>query len=437
MSIRKAKDIASKAKQTARKAKAKTVELLPIRAVVQLAPDEVQSAREYIHHYWANLERFHPVDDESLLGLPKPYLVPSFEEHASFDYNELYYWDSYFMVQGLLDESHQELVEGILEDLMSLFTRFKVIPNASRTYLMGRSQPPLLTSFIFDVYQAYSPGDAWLKQAIELAQQEYYTVWLGTKKPNERLMHRGLSRYYDINHLHDLAEAESGWDMTPRFGRKALNYLPVDLNALLYKYETDFARAAAIFGNQKEVENWELVAANRKAVMDELMWDKLRGGYYDYNFVRERRGNTSSLAMYFPMWAGMVDAKQAEVLVRSLRKFEHKGGLTTTDNLPVSQLVRGTMPTQWAYPNGWAPLQYIVIKGLERYGYHDDATRLAHKWLRTNLNWFKAHGVFLEKYNVADPDKPPAKGVYPSQTGFGWTNSVFERLCQDYVDRDS
>jgi alpha,alpha-trehalase len=433
--MRKAQTIASKAKQTAQKAKAKTVELLPLRTAVVLTPDDVQTAREYIHNYWVNLERFHPVDDESLLGLPKPYLVPSFEEQASFDYNELYYWDSYFMVQGLLDQSHQDLVEGILEDLMSLFRRFKVIPNASRTYLMGRSQPPLLTSFIFDVYETYKPGDDWLKQAIELAQQEYQAVWRGTKKPNERLVYRGLSRYYDINHLHDLAEAESGWDMTPRFGRKALNYLPVDLNALLYKYETDFARAAAIFGNSKEAEDWETMAENRKLVMDELMWDKLRGVYCDYNYVRQRRSNISSLATYFPLWAGMVDAKQAETLVRSLRKFENKGGLATTDNIPVTQqLVPGAMPTQWAYPNGWAPLHFIVIKGLERYGYHEDAKRIALKWLKTNLDWFNTHGVFLEKYNVADPEKPPAKGVYPSQTGFGWTNAVFERLCQDYVD---
>jgi alpha,alpha-trehalase len=427
MAIRKAKQIASKAK-------AKTVDLLPGRSRITLTADDVAAAREYIHHYWANLERFHPTDDESLLGLPKPYLVPSFEEHASFDYNELYYWDSYFMVQGMLDAEHQELVEGILEDLTSLFKRFKVIPNASRTYLMGRSQPPLLTSFIFDVYETYQLDKEWLKQAIEVAQQEYHTVWLGQKKPNERLMYRGLSRYYDINHLHDLAEAESGWDMTPRFGRKALNFLPVDLNALLYKYEMDFGRAARIFGKPNEAEDWELQAANRKLVMDELMWDKLRGQYYDYNFVREKRGNISSLATYFPMWAGAVDGRQAEALVKALRKFENKGGLATTDNVPVSQLVPGALPRQWAYPNGWAPLHYIVIKGLERYGYHEDAKRIAHKWLKTNLDWFNANGVFLEKYNVADPTKPPVKGVYPSQTGFGWTNAVFERLCRDYVD---
>src|SRR5262249_34328871 len=149
------------------------------------------------------------------------------------------------------------------------------------------------------------------------------------------------------------------------------------------------------------------------------------------------RGNISSLAAYFPMWAGMVDGHQAQAMVKALRRFENKGGLSTTDNLPLGQYVPGasTIPMQWAYPNGWAPLHLIVIQGLERYNYHDDAKRIAMKWLKTNLSWFNGHGVFLEKYNVVSPDKPPAKGVYPSQTGFGWTNAVFEYLCQKYVDR--
>lgn len=422
---------------TFKKAKQLVTKRLPFsfRPDKELQPEDVAGAREYIKNYWPNVERFHPKDDESLLGVPKPYLVPSFTEKTGFDYNELYYWDSYFMVQGLLDAEHEVLVKGILEDLMALFTRFKVIPNASRTYLMGRSQPPFLTSFIFDIYQAYQPGDVWLKEAIELAKQEYATVWLGVKKPNERQVYKGLSRYYDINYLHDLAEAESGWDMTPRFSRKALNFLPVDLNALLYKYEMDFARAARIFGDKREAARWEDAATVRKTTMNELMWDRIRGLFYDYNYVKEKRGNVSSLAAYFPMWAGMVDDKQAAVMVKALRRFENKGGLATTDSLQVTQYVLGTMPTQWAYPNGWAPLHFVVIKGLERYGYHADARRIAMKWLKSNLSWYNTHGVFLEKYNVVSPEKPPVKGVYPSQEGFGWTNSVFERLCLDYVDR--
>ncbi len=404
----------------------------------ELTTDDVKIARDYIAAYWPKLERYHPNDDESLLGVPKPYLVPSFTEDAGFDYNELYYWDSYFMVQGLQNKQHKELTMGILEDLLTLFERFRVIPNASRMYLMGRSQPPFLTSFIFELYQKYDPGEEWLARAIGIAKDEYAIVWMGIKKPNERLVHEGLSRYYDINYLHDLAEAESGWDMTPRFNRKALNYLPVDLNALLYRYEMDFARAARIYGDKRDATRWEQAADARKRSMNHLMWDKGRGLYYDYNYKTEKRGNISSLAAFFPMWAGMVTEQQAKQMVKQLKRFEEKGGLATTDALPLAQqLTPGALPTQWAYPNGWAPLEYVVIKALERYGYHDDARRIATKWLKNNLNWFNNNGVFLEKYNVVNPDKPPVKGVYPSQTGFGWTNSVFERLCQDYVDKPS
>jgi alpha,alpha-trehalase len=323
---------------------------------------------------------------------------------------------------------------GILEDLFSEFKRYKIIPNSSQTYMTSRTQPPFLTSFIFDLYKAYKLDNKWLKEAIDIAKQEYETVWMGTRKPNARQVYQGLSRYYDFNYLHDLAEAESGWDMTPRFGRKALNYLPIDLNSLLYKYETDFAQAARILGNQKEATEWDQKAANRREKVNNLMWDQGRGLFYDYNYAKEKRGNVSSLASYYAMWAGMVDGRQAQEMVKALKRFEQKGGLASTDSLPLGSYVPGSMPTQWAYPNGWAPLHFVVVKGLQRYGYHQDARRIAMKWLRANLQWFNDHGVFLEKYNVVAPEKPPVKGVYPAQTGFGWTNAVFERFCQEFID---
>jgi alpha,alpha-trehalase len=411
------------------------IRLFPYRSDKPLAHEDVQPARDYIAAYWKKLERFHPKDDGVLIGLPKPYLVPSYAEGHEFDYEELYYWDSYFMVQGMLDEAHTEIVMGILEDLIAIYKRFKIIPNGSRLYYTSRTQPPFLTSFIFDVYDAYHPGEKWLKAMIEVAKDEYETVWMGTRKPNARQVYMGLSRYYDFNFLHDLAEAESGWDMTPRFNRKAMDYLPADLNALLFKYEMDFARAAEIFGNKDEAARWSQAANERKLAMDTLMWDNFRGLYYDYNYAKKKRGNISSLASYYSMWAGVATEEQAQLQVKALKRFEQKGGLSTTDNLPLGQYVLGSMPTQWAYPNGWAPLQFLTVKGLERYGYQAEANRIAMKWLKANLNWFNEHGIFLEKYNVVAPDKPPAKGLYPSQTGFGWTNAVFERFCRDYVDK--
>lgn len=425
--------------RTTKKIKTAISKINPLGKHLDLSSNDVRPALDYISSYWSKLERYHPKDDESLLGLPNKYLVPAYEEGHEFDFNEMYYWDSYFMVQGMMDAQHKELVVGILENLVSEFERFKVIPNASRMYLMGRSQPPFLTSFIWEVYDVYDMNKKWLKRMMKVAETEYSTVWMGTTKPNVRQVYKGLSRYYDVNVLNDLAEAESGWDMTTRFGRKALSYVPADLNALLYKYEMDFARFYRLNDDKRTAAKWEVAAKYRKNVMDGLMWSNLRGIYFDYNYAKEKRGTISSLATYYPMWAGMVSKQQAEQLVKALRRFEQRGGLATTDGQALNQMVPGVitpgvMPTQWAYPNGWAPLHYIVIKALQRYGYHDDARRIAMKWLKTNLDWFNKNGVFLEKYNVVSPNSPPAKGVYPSQTGFGWTNAVFERLCKEYID---
>lgn len=417
----------------------KAKQLNPFRKNNDLKPEDVVAARAYIKNYWKKLERFHPKDDESLLGLPNKYLVPAFEKGHEFDFNEMYYWDSYFMAQGLMDREHKDLVVGMLENLLYMFKRFKVIPNASRMYLMGRSQPPFLTSFIWDVFDAYDMDEKWLKEAIEIAEAEYNTVWMGETKPNARLVYHGLSRYYDINYLNDLAEAESGWDMTTRFGRKALNFVPVDLNSLLYKYEMDFARFYRHIKDARTAAKWEIAAKVRAETMNKLMFSNMRGLYYDYNFSKERRGTVSSLAGLYPLWAGIADQKQAAQMVKALRRFEQRGGLATTDGQVVQQMVPGVvmpgaLPVQWAFPNGWAPLHFLVVKGLLKYGYHEDARRIAMKWLRNNLTWFNNNGVFLEKYNVVSPGKPPAKGVYPSQTGFGWTNSVFEYLCKEFID---
>lgn len=399
-----------------------------------LTTADVALARDYILSYWSKLQRFHPKDDESLLGLPKPYLVPAYAEGHEFDFDEFYYWDSYFMVQGMMNDQHKELVLGIIENMTSLIKRFGIVPNASRTYLTGRSQPPLLTSLIWEAYESFKLDQKWLGEALHWAEVEYNNAWMGTVKPNARQVYQGLSRYYDINYLHDLAEAESGWDMTPRFGRKCLDYVPVDLNALLYKYETDFAKYYLLIKDKTSANKWEVAALNRQASINELMWSNLRGIYYDYNYAKKRRGTVSSLAGFYPLWAGMATKAQAKAMVKSLRRFENKGGLATTDAQQLNHYVPGVMPTQWAYPNGWAPLHYLIVKGLQNYGYHADARRIALKWVNTNLAWFNKHGVFLEKYNVVSPDKPPNKGVYPSQTGFGWTNAVFERFCQEFID---
>ncbi len=391
-------------------------------------------ALKYIDEYWQQLERSQPEDKGTLVGLPHPYMVAAVDTGTSFRFEEQYYWDSYFIALGLTEKEHQPMVEGMLENLLYLFRRFELVPNASRMYSTSRSQPPVLSSFIFHVYDTYKKDKAWLKDRMAVARQEYETVWMSTEHPRWHNVHRGLSRYYDINVLHDLAEAESGWDMTTRFERKCLDYLPVDLNSLLYKYETDFARAAEILGEETEVKDWRRKAHTRKLEMEELMWGKLRGFYFDYNYERQALGDIWSLASYYTMWAGLADEDQAKRMVDNLVKFEKSGGLTATMRpLIDTTMLFGSLRAQWSYPNGWAPLHYIVVEGLKRYGYHEEAERIAKKWLATNLYWYDKKGIFLEKYNVVNPKKPPVEGVYPSQSGFGWTNAVFKRFCAEFL----
>lgn len=393
---------------------------------------QLKKSIDYAKKYWRQITRIHIDSSDTLLGLPYPYIVPS-DQHGNFKFNEQYYWDSYFIALGLIDCGENSMAEGMLENLFYMFKKFNMIPSASRLYMTSRSQPPLLTSFIKLIYYTNVKSTDWLKQAVQLAQEEYLNVWMGETHPHWRQVYRGLSRYYDVNVLHDLAEAESGWDMTSRFGRKALDYLPIDLNCLLYKYECDFAEIAGLLDDHQAVSMWQDRAHRRQAIVNELMWNKLSGFYYDYNYNKEVKSTVWSLAAYYTLWSGLANPEQANALVKNLRRFECAGGLAATSHNLIDMSIFGSLKTQWTYPNGWAPLHLIVVDGLENYGYSQQATRIAKLWLKTNLKWFIKHGEFLEKYNVVDTFKPPVSGVYPTQVGFGWTNAVYICLANRYL----
>jgi alpha,alpha-trehalase len=139
------------------------------------------------------------------------------------------------------------------------------------------------------------------------------------------------------------------------------------------------------------------------------------------------------MASFYPMWVGMDDDKTAARIMANLDKFEFEGGLVCTAEKPE---IKTPIPTQWSYPNGWSPLHLLAVEGMERYGYHEDAERVARKWIEANLVQFEITGDFLEKYNVVDIREEAQDGVYPMQPGFGWTNAVFVNFCQRYLRRE-
>jgi alpha,alpha-trehalase len=399
---------------------------------IHIHDTSVQEVLHYIDAHWDVLKFSNKKDNGTLIGLPHDYIIPSSDASSNFSFEEQYYWDTYFILLGLDDPKYASLAKGMIENLVALYKRFSMIPNASRLYFLSRSQPPLLTSMIVLYKRRFGCSDDWYDDMMKVAIDEYTTVWMSDKHPHWHKVNK-LNRYYDINALHDLAEAESGWDMTPRFDRKCLDFYPIDLNSLLYKYEKDIANWYRHKGDKKNTAKWEAKATERAHWVNELLWGNTRKFYFDYNFEEAKRGPIWSLAAFYPLWVGMVDADRAKELVKQIGKFEKQGGLTTTTRPIIDMSIFGSVRTQWAYPNGWAPLQWIVVKGLERYGYSEEANRIAKKWLKTNTDWYMAHGELIEKYNVVNPAKPPVTGVYPNQTGFGWTNGVYVDLARDYA----
>ncbi len=132
-----------------------------------------------------------------LLYLPNPYVVPGGR------FNEMYGWDSYFILLGLEADHHQPLAKGIVDNFLFEVAHYGAVLNANRTYYLTRSQPPFLTSMIRAVYedpasfastpQGRSEAHDWLAHAYQIASQDYST-WT---RPEHQAGRTGLARYFD------------------------------------------------------------------------------------------------------------------------------------------------------------------------------------------------------------------------------------------------
>lgn len=377
-------------------------------------PKDIDRVLQHIENYWPRLIREHKEDLRSLIGLPYPYITPS----DTGLFQEQYYWDSYPVVRALIDHpKYSDLAVGMVNNLLHLVERFGIVPNGSRLYFLSRSQPPLLSSMVAIVYEK-KKNKKWLAYASKLLEEEYNDVWMGKiHLRNYRLTHTGLSRYYDINALDLLAEAESGWDMTSRFGGKALNFCPVDLNCLLYIYEKDLEAAYKILGREKKSESFRKMAEKRVKLINKYMWNQKEGYFFDYDFVNEHKSALVTIAGIYPLNVGIATFKQAERVVHKVeRELQADWGIV--------QSVRFVENYQWDWPNGWAPLQLRTVEALLRYGYIHLAKRFMTKWIACNVKVFKETGQMWEKYDVVHgrvgvPDR------YPTPPGFAWTNAVF------------
>jgi alpha,alpha-trehalase len=391
----------------------------------------------------------------SLIPLPFPYVVPGGR------FREIYYWDSYFTMLGLIASGRADLVRSMLDNFAHLVRTVGHIPNGNRTYYLSRSQPPYFGAMVglyataTDTSQALRYLDAlemehafWMEGADRLATGEAHRrvvrltsgailnrYWDDrtdprpeSYKPDFELGRTLPDAQRELFYRNTRAAAESGWDFSTRWMRdpkdlrslETTELVPVDLNSLLYHTERTIAALRAFRHQQGDADVARRFAAAAEARRQALLaaaYEPDSGFFYD---VRWRTGarvlDRPTLAASSPLYFGLATPEQGRAVAARLeRDFYKPGGFVTT------LIVSGQ---QWDAPNGWPPLQWLTIEGVRRYGRGELADSARTRWLALNRRTYQATGKMTEKYDVTDMSRRAGGGEYPTQDGFGWTNGV-------------
>ena len=198
------------------------------------------------------------------------------------------------------------------------------------------------------------------------------------------------------------------------------------LNANLYIYETLFARYALLLGDSKAAGTWKARAEKRRGLINRYCLGE-DGVYYDYDFVNGRRSTVVSGAVFSLLYAGIPDAEQARILVKkALGRLEFEYGIAVCEDEPYDY------DYQWSYPNTWPPVVYLAIRGLDAYGYRQDARRIAEKYAAMVVKTFGETHNLWEKYNVREGNIN-VSNEYDMPTMLGWSAGTFI-YASDYLD---
>lgn len=407
----------------------------------------------------------------SLISLPYAFVVP-----GGF-FTEMYYWDSYWVIEGLLLCEMDTSASNMLENFFHLIKLYGHIPNGSRKYYLGRSQPPLLTSMV-DMYYQYTKDFELIESNIELLHQEY-EFWLANRsiKVSYQQKNYTLFRYSSANdsaprpesYLADYtlanglpeseknrlynnirAAAESGWDFSSRWfifqGNetdkmefiKTDSVVPVDLNSFMCRNAALLSSFYQRIGNVEKASLYQSRAVELNYTISRFFWDEDLGFWFDFNLDTNEQMRNFYASGFVPLWAGTYGTERsAQHVISKVLAYLHSMNITSyPGGIPTSLISSGQ---QWDFPNGWAPLQYFAVLGLKSASLYNSAAgalaeALARKWVKSNYVGYvnsKPHRM-MEKYNVSVIGAPGSGGEYQVQTGFGWTNGVVMKFMELY-----
>lgn len=419
----------------------------------------------YIKAMW-NFLTFPPdtVGEGTRIPMSHDYFVPGGR------FREMYYWDSYFSMLGMLVDNEHALVMSMLNNFADCIRSLGFIPNGMRTYYLGRSQPPFFSYMVAEAARYYG-NEIMIRYLPEMEAE--YNYWMQgadslsttrnaclhvVRMPDGEILNRYYDKYntpreeawrpdmetaalfrraYSKESCAGLfrnlrAAAESGIDFSSRWladGRnlytiRTTELVPIDLNSLLCHLEQTISEGYKLKGDMKNWAVWKQKEKLRSLAIRKYFWSSKQQWYCDVELGSGKHSPYLSLAGMYPLYVGTATRHQARQAVQTFnRLFLKAGGAVTTPY---------TTGQQWDAPNGWAPLQWISFKGLIRYRFTSTASLLRSRWLKTCLRGYKETGTLKEKYNVVSWEEASG-GEYATQIGFGWTNGVYKAL-ENYVE---
>jgi len=398
----------------------------PITSNTTLANDGYEDMSTFLQNSWSFLTQKTDVNSSpSLISLPRPYIMSGGRQR------ELHYWDSYFIIEGLLVSGQEVMAQNMVSNLSFLIDSIGFVPSGNRNYYLTRSQPPFFALMVNRI----TNGDS-LQIATFLPQLEKeYAFWTTDDRTVEMPDGSLLNRFWDstetprpeffkedyelIKSIPDTerpkkyqdirASAESVWDLSSRWladGKtistiQTTDIIPVDLNSLIYFLETQISLAAAAIGNESKAKEFSKKSVARKAAINKYLWSQEDGFFIDYNFVKEEPTGILSLASSYPLFCKIADQDQADIVIEILfRDFLSPGGLTNSLN---------NTELAWDKPFGFASLQWISVQAMVNYGYPQEAAEVANRWMYLNRKVYNATGKMMERYNVVDTSEMDVK----------------------------
>ncbi|KRG04852.1 trehalase isoform X1 [Drosophila mojavensis] len=399
----------------------------------------------------------------SIIPVPNPVIIPGGR------FIEFYYWDSYWIIRGLLYSEMRDTARGMIENFMSIVQRIGFIPNGGRVYYWGRSQPPLLAGMVKS-YVDFTKDDRFAINALDVLEHEFeyfinnhsvqakgYNLAVyrdSSKGPRPESYSEDIETAATFNtdedkenHYSELkSAAESGMDFSSRWYineegtnvgnlsvTKTRSIVPVDLNSILYWNAKIIAEFHAKAGNVDKMTEYETKAQKIKEAIQAVLWNEEAGCWLDYDLINEKPRDyfvTSNLA---PLWVKAYNISDTDKISASVLNYIEKNKLDTfPGGIPNTLYQTGE---QWDFPNVWAPLQYIIIEGLDNLGTPDAkqlSKRWGHRWVKSNFAAYRDSRAMFEKYDAEKFGGHGGGGEYGVQKGFGWTNGVIIEWLAKY-----